>query len=83
MSNETIDKLMENRAEEYATRYLVSTKAGYPCGMYKNRNLAEEIAKEINGSLFYLGTIKNNSISLTYLGRFECYKFVEGGLIGE
>lgn len=77
MSNEIKNRIMENRAEEYITGYMIATKTGYPCGMYKNKKLAEEIAKEIDGCLFYLGLVQDNSIKLIYLGCYENRKFVE------
>lgn len=73
----TIDYGVEpTRAEEYVTGYMIATVNGYPCGMYKNKTLAEEIAKEINGSLYYLGLVENNTLKLIYLGRYDGYKFI-------
>lgn len=66
------------RAEQYVTGYMIATINGYPCGMYKNKKLAEEIAKEINGCLYYMGLIDNGAIKVIYLGRFVNYQFVEG-----
>ena len=71
-------KVEPTRANEYVTGYMIATKNGYPCGMYKSKELAQEIAKEIDGSLFYLGLVVDNSISLIYLGRYQAYKFIEG-----
>ena len=76
MPNEVNNPIEPKRAEEYVTGYLISTKNGYPCGMYKNKKLAEEIAKEIDGSMFYLGLVQEDSIKLLYLGRFENYQFI-------
>ena len=76
MISDTNIPIEPKRAEEYVTGYLIATKNGYPCGMYKNKKLAEEIAKEIDGSLFYLGLVQDDSIKLIYLGRYEGYKFI-------
>jgi len=78
MSDEINNRIEPKRAEEYVTGYMIATKNGYPCGMYKNKKLAEEIAKEIDGSLFYLGLVQEDSLKLIYLGRYEGYKFIEG-----
>lgn len=78
MPDKTTDlKAEPRRAEEYVTRYLIATKNGVPCGMYNNEYIAREIAKEIDGSLFFIGSITDGALTLTLLGRYSGHKFIE------